>query len=260
LLLLLLLLAFLLTLLALLLLLLLALFLFLLLLFLLLLLLLLLLEEEQLLGRLRQDDRRRHGRRDGGVQVTEGIERQGGRSRHERQRDAGDEGEAFGFHSKTFLVLKMGNCLKMGSRLQTRRQCDGSPLVAAGTFPSKGRSLPDRIPKERNHQEGIAMAATQRREPPVPKMFEDRVRPDAETVEHALEPDRTPDKVFYRDPEAPRTEGQTAPDSMADVEMARRTDAGPLEAETSKYRESSPALWVALGVLVLLVVASVAFF
>ena len=103
------------------------------------------------------------------------------------------------------------------------------------------------------------MAAPQTRDPPVPKMFEDRVRADAETVEHVLNPDRTPDKVIYADPEAPRTEGQAAPDSMADVEMARRTDAGPLEAETSKSRGVSPALWVALGVLVILVVAIMAF-
>jgi hypothetical protein len=104
------------------------------------------------------------------------------------------------------------------------------------------------------------MAAPLRKEPPVSKILEDRVRPDGETVGHVLDPLRTPDKVIYPDPEAPGTEGQTAPDSMADVQMARRTDAGPLEAETSKYRESSPALWVVLGVLVLLVVAIMAFF
>jgi hypothetical protein len=104
------------------------------------------------------------------------------------------------------------------------------------------------------------MAAPLRKEPPVSKILEDRVRPDAETVAHVLDPDRTPDKVIYPDPEAPRTEGQTAPDSMADVEMARRTDAGPFEADISKDRQTSPVLWVALGVLVLLVVAMLALF
>ena len=104
------------------------------------------------------------------------------------------------------------------------------------------------------------MAAPLRKEPPVSKILEDRVRPDAETVSHVLDPDRTPDKVIYPDPHAPGTEGQPAPDSMADVEMARRTDAGPLEAETSRSREMSPVLWIALGVLVLLVVAMLALF
>lgn len=103
------------------------------------------------------------------------------------------------------------------------------------------------------------MTAPLRKEPPVPKMYEDRVRADAETVDHALEPDRTPDKVIYPDPEALGTAGETAPDSMADVQMARRTDAGPLEAETSKHREASPVLWVVLTVLVLVVVAIMAF-
>jgi hypothetical protein len=103
------------------------------------------------------------------------------------------------------------------------------------------------------------MAAPQRKVSPVSKTLEDRVRADGETTGHALEPDRTPDKVIYPDPEAPHTEGQTAPDSMADIQMARRTDAGPLEAETSRHRESSPVLWIALGVLVLLVVAIMAF-
>lgn len=104
------------------------------------------------------------------------------------------------------------------------------------------------------------MATTQTREQPVPKMFEDRVRADGEVVEHALTPDRTPDKVIYPDPQEPRTAGQTGPDSIADIQMSRRTDAGSAESEISRTRETSPVLWVALGVLVLLVVAGVAFF
>jgi hypothetical protein len=103
------------------------------------------------------------------------------------------------------------------------------------------------------------MAEPRRSEPPVSKALEDRVRADTETVEHVLDPGRTPDKVIYPDPEAPRAEGETAPDTMAEVEMARRTDAGAFEAEPSRDGGTSPMLWVALGVLVLIVVAVMAF-
>ncbi len=102
------------------------------------------------------------------------------------------------------------------------------------------------------------MASPQTRNQGVPKMFEDRVEADAETVSHVLNPDRTTDKVFYQDPRAPLTDGQSAPDSMGDVEMARRTDAGPSEVEESR-RDSSPALWIALGIGVVLVIAFIAF-
>ena len=66
------------------------------------------------------------------------------------------------------------------------------------------------------------------RDPAVPKSLTDRIRADPELVQQVLNPDRTGDNVRYRDPEFPPESpgGESAPDSLADMKMARRTDAG----------------------------------
>ncbi len=100
------------------------------------------------------------------------------------------------------------------------------------------------------------MAAPQTRTSAAPKVFEDRVRADAETVSHVLAPDRTADNVRYPDPTAPHTGGQTAPDSIADIQMARRTDAGAYQAGGGPAPRGMPALpWIALGAGLIVILA-----
>jgi hypothetical protein len=102
-----------------------------------------------------------------------------------------------------------------------------------------------------------AMAATQpkrREEPPVSKVLEDRVRPDAEMVGQILDPARTPETVQYPDPEPP----QGGVDSIADVEMSRRTDAGPREAAAGKFSSGGVMLWVGIVAAVAFVMFAIA--
>jgi hypothetical protein len=101
------------------------------------------------------------------------------------------------------------------------------------------------------------MAATQpkvREEPPVSKVLEDRVRPDAEMVGQILDPARTTENVRYPDPEPPRG----GVDSVADVQMARRTDAGPQEAATGRYSSGSVMLWVGIVAAVAFIMFAIA--
>lgn len=99
--------------------------------------------------------------------------------------------------------------------------------------------------------------ASERRDPPVSKTLTDRIRADSELVEQVLNPDRSDENVRYPDPEFPRDndpEGKI-PDSLSDMKMARRTDAGLRQAR-GPLAGSAPTklLWVAAAVLVLVVI------
>jgi len=81
--------------------------------------------------------------------------------------------------------------------------------------------------------------------PPVSKVLEDRIAADGEQVSHTLDPDRRPDTVRYPDPQAPheKDSGQAvSPQSNAEIQMARRTDAGPREAVIAKRFDGAPTL------------------
>lgn len=85
---------------------------------------------------------------------------------------------------------------------------------------------------------------------PVPTALEDRIAADGEQVLHTLEPNRTPETVRHPDPKAPQHDPNvTAPQTNADVQMARRTDAGPQEVTRTgpalSARGSELLLWVA---------------
>jgi hypothetical protein len=99
--------------------------------------------------------------------------------------------------------------------------------------------------------------ASERNDPPVSKILTDRIRADPELVEQVLNPDRTDDNVRYRDPEFPRESpgGESAPDSLADLKMARRTDAG-LRQASGPLGGSAPAalLWIALAVVAVAII------
>jgi hypothetical protein len=97
--------------------------------------------------------------------------------------------------------------------------------------------------------------------PPVSKVLEDRIAADGEQVSHTLDPDRRPDTVRYPDPQAPQEKdnGQSvSPQSNAEVQMARRTDAGSREAVTGKRFGDAPSLLMwgvgAVGLFVLIAV------
>ena len=115
------------------------------------------------------------------------------------------------------------------------------------------------VTRKREHETVVAA------EPPVSKALKDRIAADGEQVAHTLDPDREPDTVRYPDPQAPhaRDDGQAlAPQSNAEIQMARRTDAGPKEAAigaTSADRSTlllwgagAAALFLVLGVLIAL--------
>jgi hypothetical protein len=94
----------------------------------------------------------------------------------------------------------------------------------------------------------------------VSKALEDRIPADGEQVAHTLNPDRDSDTVRYVDPEAPaepRNAGATAAQSNAEVQMARRTDAGPAIAKGSAAPGSAPMLmWAAIGLAAVLVIVT----
>jgi hypothetical protein len=100
-----------------------------------------------------------------------------------------------------------------------------------------------------------------REEPPVSKILEDRVRPDAELVGQVLDPGRTPETVQYPDPKAPDIDRDASgADSVAEIEMARRTDAGAKQPGTAAYTSGGILLWfaaVAAVALLLLALASI---
>jgi hypothetical protein len=94
----------------------------------------------------------------------------------------------------------------------------------------------------------------------VSKALEDRIQADGEQVAHTLNPDRDQATISYPDPRAPhaKDDGQAVtPQSNAEIQMARRTDAGAKEAATG----SAPAepsmliLWGVVAVGLLLVIA-----
>lgn len=95
-------------------------------------------------------------------------------------------------------------------------------------------------------------------EPHVSKMLTDRIRADGEQVGHVLEPDRA-DTVLYPDPTAAGVDdaGATTAPSNAQMQMARRTDAGPRTAPygTPGGQVSRKLGWLIGGVALLLVVA-----
>jgi len=100
--------------------------------------------------------------------------------------------------------------------------------------------------------------------PPVSKVLEDRIAADGEQVSHTLDPDRRPDTVRYPDPQAPheKDDGRSvSPQSNAEVQMARRTDAGASEAVTANRFGDAPSLlmWgvgaVALFLLIAILIA-----
>jgi hypothetical protein len=95
-------------------------------------------------------------------------------------------------------------------------------------------------------------------EPPVSKALTDRIPADGEQVSHTLDPDRNPDTVRYPDPEASHLRGDgeaLGAQSNAEIQMARRTDAGPREAATGVVSPGgSSLLLLAAGAVGLLLV------
>jgi hypothetical protein len=85
------------------------------------------------------------------------------------------------------------------------------------------------------------------------KDLEDRVRADGETVGHVLAPHRTTETVLFPDPSArpPSATDSGAPQSMAEFEMARRTDAGPRAPAALNKRDRLPWLFGAVALIVL---------
>ena len=101
-------------------------------------------------------------------------------------------------------------------------------------------------------------------EPRVSKILEDRIAPDGEQVAHILDPDRTPDTVRYPDPSAPhdaRDAGATSAQSNADIQMSRRTDAGPSFASdrANASEGSTMKIWLAGAGLILVIAVLIAF-
>jgi len=114
------------------------------------------------------------------------------------------------------------------------------------------------VTRKREHETVVAA------EPPVSKALKDRIAADGEQVAHTLDPDREPDTVRYPDPQAPhaRDDGQAlAPQTNAEIQMARRTDAGPKEAAIGVADRSMLLLWGAGAAgLFLVIVVLVALF
>ena len=98
-------------------------------------------------------------------------------------------------------------------------------------------------------------------EPGVSKALQDRIQADGEQVAHTLAPDREPDTVRYPDPQAPHPRDDReafAPQSNAEIQMARRTDAGRKQAESgAPFADSSTLLMWGAGVVGLLLIIAV---
>lgn len=98
-------------------------------------------------------------------------------------------------------------------------------------------------------------------ESPVSKVLQDRIAADGEQVSHTLDPDREADTVRYRDPQAPhqKDDGQAVtPQSNAEIQMGRRTDAGPKEAaRAARFADGSTLLLLGCGAAGLFLVIAV---
>lgn len=108
------------------------------------------------------------------------------------------------------------------------------------------------------------MAEAQRKpreEPPVSKVLTDRIRPDAELVGQVLDPGRNRETVDFPDPQAPASLDESGgAESIAEVQMARRTDAGARQPGAVAYKSGGAVLWfaaVATVAVVLLALASI---
>lgn len=99
-----------------------------------------------------------------------------------------------------------------------------------------------------------------REEAPVSKVLTDRVRPDAELVGQVLDPGRTRETVDFPDPQAPASLDESGgAESLAEVQMARRTDAGTSQPGAYKFAGGA-VLWfaaVAAVAVLLLALASI---
>ena len=89
---------------------------------------------------------------------------------------------------------------------------------------------------------------------------QDRIPADSETVGQILNPNRTEKTVRFPDPslsqENSSNESQT-PQSMADMVMARRTDAGRRETVESVVSKRRTTISLAIGIAILLVALAV---
>jgi hypothetical protein len=117
----------------------------------------------------------------------------------------------------------------------------------------------DRLCVAEEYPKEISMAGTQPIKPKERGFLEDRVAADGEMVGQVLNPDRTPETVQFPDP---AVAGQSAddpssPDSVAEFEMARRTDAGRPNPRVVQVA-SKRTLLLLLGGAALLIVLIVA--
>jgi len=118
-------------------------------------------------------------------------------------------------------------------------------FLALGRFQHQRRKegrMTTAVARKREHKTVVGA------EPSVSKALQDRIAADGEQVVHTLDPDREPDLVRYPDPQAPhaRDDGQAlAPQWNAEIQMARRTDAGPEEAvsNVTSADRSTLLLW-----------------
>lgn len=100
--------------------------------------------------------------------------------------------------------------------------------------------------------------ANKRRPPKPAGILEDRVPADGEQVAHTLDPDRRRDNVQFPDPQPPNTVDDdlaAGAQSNAEVQMGRRTDAGPREAAadaTPSHAKWYVGLGVAAGLILVL--------
>ena len=89
--------------------------------------------------------------------------------------------------------------------------------------------------------------------------LEDRVAADGEMVGQVLNPDRTPETVRFPDPAVAgqQADDSRSPDTVAEFEMARRTDAGRANLGAVQFASKSTMLLLlgGAGLLILLIVA-----
>ena len=86
---------------------------------------------------------------------------------------------------------------------------------------------------------------------------QDRVVADAEMVGQILDPNRNSETVLFPDPSVPNPASATdsgAPQSIAALEMARRTDAGRRQPRTAAIVTDKRSMLPLLGGAVLLIV------